>query len=381
MAPTVISGSENGAITETDGTSVTLSGYSVPAGDNKILIVISGDEDNTSPTADPSSVTHNGVALTKAVGRTLNNNNCSIWYLLLGSTTPSGDIVATWGATKEALGLVCFVIQDAAQEAPEATNSATSTSSPVNTSITTLTDDALVIDGLVCGAGRTYTTTQAGQTEINEQALTTGQTLTVVSSNLAGGTAGSKTLGWSASGSVNRLVHCLAAFKPAAAGGETIALAAAGAPWTGRSVAVNARQNVALSPAAAAWAGRNVSLNERVAVLLTAAGAPWSGRDVAVNAQEIIDLIIAAAGWAGLSVKVNEAIALAPGAVAWTGLDVNAAGAEIISLTAAGVTWTGRNVTVRIEGAGIARILRQTMAYPGDILRTILRTPWNVRDG
>lgn len=161
----------------------------------------------------------------------------------------------------------------------------------------------------------------------------------------------------------------------------TVTLTAAGVPWTGRTASLNERQAVALSPAGVAWTGRSVSLAEGLSVALTAAGVPWTGREITTNAQDIVDLTIAAATWSGLSVQANEIVGLQSGAVAWTGLDVTVIGSEVIALTAQGVTWTGLNVTVRVSGGAIGRILRQTMAYPGAILRTVNRTIWNVRDG
>jgi hypothetical protein len=107
-----------------------------------------------------------------------------------------------------------FVVYNVAQQAPEAVKSAgaDALTNPVNTSLTTLTDGAWVIDVMNQGGAGTFTTTQSGQT-LRWQ--TSCGTSTLGSSTKSVSPPGSTTLGWSHSGP-KRYAHALAAFAPAA---------------------------------------------------------------------------------------------------------------------------------------------------------------------
>lgn len=208
-------------ITDTDSTSITIASYAVPAGDNKILRVFVAAEDSVDATV--TSLTHNAVDLTFRGRSTVTNSGFSnvveLWDLQLGSTTPSGDIVVTWDANLNALAINAVTIKDLAQQAPEATNSGTLTSATtINTDITTITTDAIIVDGASHASDGTFSITQGPQQILLDEVSVGGTGTTFgVSYEIAGAT-GSYTEGWSTDASANRFAHLLAAYERASGG-------------------------------------------------------------------------------------------------------------------------------------------------------------------
>ena len=68
----------------------------------------------------------------------LGGSRASLWYLDLGSSTPTGAIAISWsgGATSAHYAVVAATLTDAKPGGPTETTNATSASSPINTNIT-----------------------------------------------------------------------------------------------------------------------------------------------------------------------------------------------------------------------------------------------------
>lgn len=183
----------------TTGTTITISSYAVPAGSNKILTVRVGSE-SAPGTGYATSVTFGGTNLTARAQVQNSIQSTEIWDLALGSATDTGDIVVTFsGSVGEAYAFAATQ-EDLAQQAPEA--SATN-GAAISTSITTVTDNALVVEGASCnsyGTPGSTTTTGTGQTKTFGAEYTAGGTIAGLASYAIVSTAGSYSTGWSTNG-------------------------------------------------------------------------------------------------------------------------------------------------------------------------------------
>ena len=135
--------------------SITLASYAVSAGSDKIMAVGAGMRGTaTIPTI--SSVQHNSVNLTSRVSNKIAGGGgreiqADLYDLQLGSTTPSGDLVVTLSGTVDGLSLNTQIGHDLAQQAPEVTNTneETSTVNDIDSTITTITANAEIVDCVV----------------------------------------------------------------------------------------------------------------------------------------------------------------------------------------------------------------------------------------
>ncbi len=205
------------------GTTISWS-HTIGGGDNRLLVVGAEIEDGIAANAVVSGVTYNGVAMLPAVSVAATNgfsNNVSLWYMLEASLPVAGTYtvtVTTTGTTDNRIGgSVDFA--DMKQAAPEATNTQTTTTGPYdpfNTTITTLTDGAIVVDAIGSGSNAPagFTTNQTGQVE-RYDSDSAGVGSTGAGSSKAVATAGSTTMGWDVTFTNNRLAHVVAAFAPA----------------------------------------------------------------------------------------------------------------------------------------------------------------------
>lgn len=208
----------NNPQSHTDGglsaSSITLSSYAVPAGTDKILIVGIGIEDFSGGIETITGVTHNSVSMTSRMDFTHPSgfSRYGFFDLQLGSTTPSGNIVVSFSGTVDAANVTALTLAGAKQQAPEATQTVTATTQPINTSITTVTASAMIVDLMVDGNSGTASITQ-GPDQVQDISVQSGG-LEIKSgmSHRLGGAAGSYTLGWSMA-SVNRIGHALAAYE------------------------------------------------------------------------------------------------------------------------------------------------------------------------
>jgi len=159
----------------------TLSNFTVPAGNNRVLVVGIHSGSTT-----PTSVTHNGVSMTPAV-QSGDSYEADIWYLALGSGAAMVgpfDIVAN--GAPFAMSAVSFqnVNQTTVFANPLTANGDNLTST--NLSVPTSDANNLVID--IIGLG-SFTTPSATHTELG-----TGN---VYGLGSAQGTGGNVSVGWS----------------------------------------------------------------------------------------------------------------------------------------------------------------------------------------
>jgi hypothetical protein len=145
----------------------TLSSYVTPAGSDKILVVSSSNSNNSGTSANPTA-TYNGSSMTlvRHQPRTW-RGGLAVFYYLLGSTTPTGDIVVTWDRQANLGWAICAVtLIDAEQQAPEATAwNGTTSGTTITDDILTVTANAMIIDAVRCDVTATAFTPDGGQTE------------------------------------------------------------------------------------------------------------------------------------------------------------------------------------------------------------------------
>ncbi len=204
----------------TESSSLTKSAFNSETGvirGDTVLIVCVGIRDTTD-TETISDVTFNSVSLTKAATVTHSVSGTrvisEIWY----QVNPSGtaDVVFTTSGTVEDLVLRCYVLDGAKEQANEAESTFTDTTSPVGpNSITTLTNGALIIDGISFGdANDTAVVSETDQIIIGDSAPSTNFRLST--SQRQAGDAGSHTMGWTHA-NMNKSAHVLTAWEDAGA--------------------------------------------------------------------------------------------------------------------------------------------------------------------
>ncbi|MGB1214596.1 MAG: SGNH/GDSL hydrolase family protein [Pikeienuella sp.] len=177
---------------------ITLSSYVVPAGNNKKLFVGISCENN--PATSISSVTFDGNAMTEIFDNTHSAgfNSVAAYTYDLGSTTPTGDIVVTFSGTTTVALVGALTLINVA-DTPEASNSVEDAASPTSVSLTTLTDNALLVD--VYGGGQNVALSKTEANQVEEIAIGVGgSTGTLGMSSEVTTSAGSYTFGWSAAG-------------------------------------------------------------------------------------------------------------------------------------------------------------------------------------
>ena len=217
---------DDSTITATcDGTdSATVIIPSVPVGNqaDRILVVSVGAEDSTND-CDLASATalYDGtpmVLAVSAVSDTTSWRACNGLFYLINPPTGTGDVVMTFadnfGSPTATRTAGAWVIFNARQAAPEATAFGGEDPSSVTgfeTNITTLSDNALVLDIISEGNEGTFTQ-DAGQQFIWQRSIC--ETAGSATSAKQAGNAGTKTLGWTHD-NPRRVAHALAAFAPA----------------------------------------------------------------------------------------------------------------------------------------------------------------------
>ena len=183
---------------------------------DRILIVGAEAEEPASGNCSVTSVTFNGVALTKideAIASDSYKQCASLWFLL-EPDTGTHDIVITWPQDTDNRSGGGISIYNAAQQGPEASNTKALSGSPstITTSLTTLTDGAWVIDAVGSGSkGSGFSPLESGQTERYD--VTAGSSAGAGSTKYVA-SAGLTSMGWAQN--ANRLAHVIAAFAPVA---------------------------------------------------------------------------------------------------------------------------------------------------------------------
>lgn len=197
------------------GTSWNAISYTVSSGTDQILCVFVGTGNDPSITHD--SVTFNSDALTKGPDIEQLNGGWyvrgSLWYRLAPDVA-TANITVSFSASPSDCTCCAVYLNGADQSAPEATASDTTTASPADVDITTVSDDA----GIVCGAHSDITdsgmTPVSNFTEDTETSVASSYSAALGHRILA--TAGAATVGWTYSGGTNNAIVA-AAFAEASA--------------------------------------------------------------------------------------------------------------------------------------------------------------------
>jgi hypothetical protein len=156
-----------------------------------------------------TGITFNSVALTKGKEQAHGTNDtcASIWYLLSPTVTTANVVVTATGSTEKLVAAIN--LDGVVAQAPEAIAGASATASTVSTSITTLSDYAIVLD---CashqGANSTIGANQTLVTTVTNQSFEHNTT-----TRYAPSSAGSATMiqTWGSSAPYS---HALVAFAP-----------------------------------------------------------------------------------------------------------------------------------------------------------------------
>lgn len=168
--------------TATSGVTGTLSwSHVLGSGSNRKVQVLTSLETNPGLTMTASGVTFNGTAMTQVSGANVTVNEdpgsfmrCQTWYIDEADLPAAGTYTITVSYTGEgsvmAKMATAISLIDAAQGAPEAsaTGSATVDGTNITVSITTVTDNALIITNVACNIQTTFTH-DASQTERSDQ--------------------------------------------------------------------------------------------------------------------------------------------------------------------------------------------------------------------
>ena len=206
----------NANLNQTDIT--VLATYTVGAGNNKVLVVGVTKESGSSGSGSVTGVKHNGVALTQAgTDAVLGGTRASLWYLDLGSSTPTGAIAISWsgGDTDATYAVVAATLTDAKPGGPTETTNATSATSPINTNIT-IGGERTIIDIVNMSAVGTTAVTQCPDQVLGvTNGSPAGQDSQWGGSSRQETASGTYALGWSNAGSPIRLVHALGAWSQA----------------------------------------------------------------------------------------------------------------------------------------------------------------------
>lgn len=193
--------------------SSTVSGYTPPSGDDKIVVVAVYIEDYYPPPS-VTSITYGGVAMTQRQTALSSRNRSYVFDIQIGSATTPSDIVVTLNSSGVNLHVTATTLIGVAQQAPEA--DAASELDYDSTDITTVTDDALLIDFAANGASGTVSPADSGQTELYTEDDNDGDKMAFSSSYKIAGSAGLHTMGWPSGGT--RPIHIVLAYEAIAAG-------------------------------------------------------------------------------------------------------------------------------------------------------------------
>lgn len=192
-------GNNQQVISATTSSGVTISSYVVPSGDNKILLVHVGVERSSgAPVIDTPTFNSSNMIQRTSITQSFDINQqltSEIWDYLLGSTTPTGDIVCTSSGISQGFNVLAHTGIGLKQQAPEATASSIANSTdPHSTNITTVTVNAEIADCMQVERNTgTFTTTNASQTAMT---VPTPQKGTNLSSHLTATSISTYSLGW-----------------------------------------------------------------------------------------------------------------------------------------------------------------------------------------
>lgn len=192
--------------------------FTIGSGQNRLLVACVASEG----ASNVDSITYNSVAMTKLTEVDPGAAGTIAYFYMLEANLPA---TGAYTLTASVSGSPTYVLMGAislsgvAQQAPEASNSKTQTSAgqTVTLNVTTITNGAWVIDGVMSGDGGTFTAQGTNQTERYDTSA--GATVKIAGSTRPVTTAGEITLQWlDSDGSPFRQGIIGAAFAPASEG-------------------------------------------------------------------------------------------------------------------------------------------------------------------
>jgi hypothetical protein len=204
------------------GSSLSFS-HSIEAGTN-MLVVAAGSSHNTDANVSAvTSVSFSGLALTK-VREDYNSDDhirVSYWYLLNPPNTTGNVAISYTGSSDRGIIGASFSIHEAAAAAPEANVGTNSGSGgAISQSITTLTDNSLVLDMIGASSGSDTLTIGSPAKQILNQGIE-GNSMYGISSYTKT-SAGSTTFNWTKSVTNRGYTWSMIAIKPAGNGATTV---------------------------------------------------------------------------------------------------------------------------------------------------------------
>lgn len=220
---------------------------------NRYLVVGVAFEEQTVSAATISTVTYNGVGLTKAVSKEIkdvsNKAVSELWYLTEASLPAAGSYtveITPDSFTINAMYGGAVSVYGAKQQAPEALSSTSNSLNTISTTITTISDNAWIIDSVACGDTGTYTP-DGTQTERVDQ--TDGVRAAHAMSTLEKATAGSQSVGWThSSGTPFRQAYSVLVIAPAPGTGISVAPTNGTLTYTGYSPLLNPAVEATITP-------------------------------------------------------------------------------------------------------------------------------------
>lgn len=195
--------------------------HTIGSGSDRLLVIIIASTAATAAQHVVSACTYNGVSATLAVGLTSDSEGLriSIYYLHEASLPAAGsyNVSVTIGGSANTLKVAAMSYTGVASSGAEATNSSQSAPNIAahSTNITSVTDNALIVDGFAAGYdGGGPVSPAAPQTERADMG---GNFRSGGASDRFVTTAGSYAMEWDNPSTWQLLVHSLAVFT--AAGG------------------------------------------------------------------------------------------------------------------------------------------------------------------
>jgi hypothetical protein len=201
-----------------------LTGYTVPAGSDRLLVFVSGFENSAD--TDITGVTYGGVAMTEAVGYVTTASGymarCEIWYMK-EANIPSGsnNFVVTYASGSPSDPMhAAATFQNVNQTNPIQNTAYNQSSTGYNPGVDPITatvnvvGSGMAIAGAVCGNSGSYTWGN-GWTKGSDQ--TSGATTTMSTANHAASAAGTDTASADHSSTINRQVIVVASLSPQSA--------------------------------------------------------------------------------------------------------------------------------------------------------------------
>jgi glucose/arabinose dehydrogenase/chitodextrinase len=187
-------------------------------GSNTVLIVGGVSRDGTDSRRPVIGITYNGVNLTRVRedDEPVNNVYSSLWYLVNPAPGPHTITITYAGAVTEAFGMAAsFTGVDQNAPIDASAGSVQSSGMTISTSITTVSNGALILDAQYAGADGSITAT-SGQVALTHQAVGLGRTNDRAMMTMKGpiSPAGTITGGYSYSES-SQVALSLIALKPA----------------------------------------------------------------------------------------------------------------------------------------------------------------------